>query len=506
MEARAAGRRQRRFLAAAAALVAAAAATRFHGLASWPLFGDEFFTLRDSTGFEFDLLGRPLLFWLNHHLVQPFLPMDELGLRLLPAVFGVAGVAVLAEAGRRVANARVGLWAGLLAVLSPWHLAWSQMARYYTLAFLLAAVSPAALYLAVRERSGGWLAAGLAATALAWLAHPTAVLPAAGFVVWLGGWALVRSEGRRRRLLLGGAAAAAAAGLAAAWAMLSQWTSLGQDWGIGGVWVAVSWAVRLSAGPALASAAGVGLLWLDGRRALATFLAAAVAGPLAVVAVLGEFVSVHTGFLFATAPYAFLAAGAFLDRLVGSTEGAPVRRLLVGAAAAGLVVATGLPSFVSHYVDGGRPDFREAARHVAARAGPDDVVLADHRGPFNYYTPSLETRPLGRDTARIDSIFASVDGSSPSGDLWIAPYIRSEGGFGLQGLGDAREWVWRHCRLSARIDPVRIDHQRNIAEVWRCGAGPGADRPPAGTTAGRAEGAAEETAGQRESKEGGSAS
>lgn len=506
MREEASGRLQRWFPAGVAALLVAAAATRIYGLASWPLFGDEFFTLRDSTRVSFDLLRRPLLFWLNHHLVQPFVPMDELGLRLLPAAFGVAGVAVLAEAGRRLATARAGLLAGLLAVLSPWHLAWSQTARYYTLAFLLAAVSPAALYLAVRERSRGWLAAGLAATALAWLAHPTAVLPAAGFVVWLAGWAIVRSEGRRRRLLLGAVAAAAAVGLAAAWAMLSQWTSLGQDWGIGGVWVAVSWAVRLSAGPALAAAAGVALLWLDGRRGLATFLAASVAVPVAVVAVLGEFVSVHTGFLFATAPYVFLAGGSFLDRLVRGTDGPSLRRLVVGAAAVGLVVATGLPSFVSHYVDGGRPDFREAARHVAARAGPDDLVLADHRGPFNYYTPSLASRPLGRDTARIDSIHGSVTGSPPAGDLWIVPYIRSEGGFGLQGLGDAREWVWRHCRLSARIDPVRIDHQRNIVEVWRCGPDPGAGRPTAGATSGRADGANMETGRQRESKTGGSAS
>ncbi len=514
MEAGASRRRQRRFRLGVAALVAAAAATRFHGLTSWPLFGDEFFTLRDSTGFSFSLLDRPLLFWLNHNLVQPFVPMDELGLRLLPAVFGVCGVAALALVGRRVANGRVGLWAGLLALLSPWHLAWSQWARYYTLVFLLAAVAPVALYLSVRERSRGWLATGLAATALAWLAHPTAVLPVAGFVVWLGGWAFARSEGRRRSLLLGAVALAAAGGLAAAWATLSQWVAHDQEWGIGGIWVAVSWGVRLSAGPALAAAGGVLLLWLDGRRELAGFLAAAIAVPLVVMGALGEFVSVHTGFLFATAPLVFLAGGAFLDRLVRTTRGPSARRLVVGAVAAGAVVATGLPSFVSHYVDGGRPDFREAARHVADGAGPGDLVLADNRGPFNYYTPSLESRPLRRDTARLDSIRRSVADRSPDADLWVVPYVHSQGGFGLEGLGRAREWVWRHCRLSARVDPVRIDHQRNVAEVWRCGADRDRNRPTAGEArgstdgpaSGRTDGAAEETARQREPKAGESAS
>lgn len=454
------------------AILAAAGVTRSHRLTSWPLFGDEFFTLADSASFSFSLTQRPLLYWMNHTLVQPMMPLDELGLRLLPALFGVLGIGLLVEIGRRLANERAGLLAGLLAVLSPWHLMWSQTGRYYTLVFLLAAVAPAALYLGVRSRSRGWLAAGVVGALLAWLAHPTAILPTAGFVVWLTGHATVRTQGRRRILLLGGAAAVAVAGLAASAGLLAQWSSLEQSWGIGGIWVAAAYGARLTAGPAIAAAAGMALLWIEDRRELALFLAAAVVVPLVVFGILGEFVSVHTGFLFATAPYALLAAAVFLDGVVRWTEGR-FRSLVVGAAVTAVVAATGLPSFVSHYVDGSRPDFRGAARHVEARAGPGDLVLADQRGAFNRYTPSLEHRALGRDTARIDSIFRAVTRSSPAGELWVVPYIRSQGGFGLQGLGPARRWVWSHCRLSARLNPVRIDYQRNIVEVWRCSGPPG---------------------------------
>lgn len=470
MEASSRRKRGARFALPLLALLAAAAATRFLRLGSWPLFGDEIYTLQDSVDFSFTLYGRPLLYWLNHQLVRPLLELDAMGLRFLPALFGVAGVGAVAWVGRRLVGRRAALLAGLLVVLSPWHLEMSQYARYYTLVFLLAAISPTALYLGVREESRGWIAAGIAATVLGWFAHPTTVLPAVGFLAWLAGYAVLRTGGRRRRLLLGALAVAALGGLAAGAALLGQWVS-GSDWtGIGGVWVAVSYGARTSAGPALAAAAGVALLWFDGRRGLALFLAAAAGVPVVLLGVLGEFVPVHTGYLFATVPCTLLAAGAFLDGTIRRVEDR-AGRIVVGVATVGVVVATGLPSFVSHYVDGGKADFRRAARLVAERAGPSDVVLGEHTGPFELYAPSLDARPLGRDTVRLDSLRRSAGRSSPPGDLWVVPYLHSSGGFGLAGLGRARAWVWRNCRLVLRDQPVRIDHVRNIVEVWRCPGG-----------------------------------
>lgn len=465
--------RRRRYWLGLAVLLLAAAASRIFRLTVWPLSGDEFFTLRDSTRtFTFSLHNRPLLFWLNHVLVQPLVGLDVFGLRLLPAAFGIAGVGVVTEAGRRLVSARAGLVAGALALVSPWHLAMSQFARYYTLVFLLATVAPAALYLGVRERSRGWLAAGAAAVVLAWFAHPTAVLPTAGFVVWLTGDVVVRADGRRRRRLLGIIGFAGAVGIALGAQLLSGWTALGQEWGIGGFSVGASYAMRLGAGATLAAAAGAVLLWLDRRGETALFLAAAVGVPLVVVAVLGLFVAVHTGYLFATAPYALVAAGAFVDRTARRFGGAG--RLAVGATLLALVAAPGLPSFVSHYVDGSRPDFRAAAWHVAERAGQTDLVVTDSKGPFNVHAPTVASRFLPRDTARLAALVDSLSRVVPPGELWVVPVRRSEGGFGLTGLGPIREWVWHHCRLSARIDPVRIDYVRNIVEVWRCSGEGGA--------------------------------
>lgn len=454
------------FAVTSSALLVAAALTRLHRFAAWGLAGDELATLRDSLKPE--LWGpKELLFWMNHLLVQPFLPLDELGLRLLPVVFGIVGMAVLVLVGRRLLGSRAALLAGVLLLFNPWHLAYSQMGRYYTLVFLLAVASGTALYLGVVERNGRWIAAGVAATVLAALAHPTGALPAIGFLAWFAAHAARRTSGRRRAWLLGGVAAAGVAGIVLAFPLLSQWSGLEQEWGIGGLQVGLSYAVRLGAGTALAAAAGVALLWIDERRELARFLAAAVVVPLVLIAVLGLGVAVHTGFLFATAPFALLAAGAFLERVISVFEGA-WRRGVVGAALAGLVVAPGVPTFVSHYVDGSRPDFRGAARHVAERAGPNDVVLTDQKDAFRLYAPGLDARPLIREPRHLQAILDSVRRASPPGALWVVPEVRSLGGFGLQGFAEIEEWVRPRCELSVELEAIRIDHQRNRVPVWRC--------------------------------------
>lgn len=484
--------RPRGFYAWLVLLLGAGTVTRLYRLTEWGLAGDEMYTLRDSLEIDLQLLEqplqllfrRPLLFMFNRYLVSPFAELDASTLRILPVIFGILGIAVLVLVGRRLVGDRAALLGGVLLVFNPWHLQHSQFARYYSLVFLLATLAPAALYLGVREEDRRWLLVGVLCAVLAWLAHPTGILPTGGFVVWLGVVALGRLEGRRRTLVLWGLGLTGIVGVTLGVVMLSDWAALGQEWGIEGVWVAVSWTSRLGAPVAVAAAGGIVLLWMEGRRSLSLFLALAVGVPLATLAVLGRYVSVHTGYLFATAPYALLAAGAFVDRVPRVFE-SRARRAVVTAALAGAVVAGTLPGFVSHYLDGGRPDFRGAAGHVAARAGPADSVLTDQPFTLGHYAPALRTGLLHRSPSRLDSALADVRANEATASLWVVPYVRSQGGFSVRGLGAAQGWVWRNCQLDGRLGAHRLDHELNRVTIWRCpgargavpGDGPDADSP-----------------------------
>lgn len=448
-------------------LVVLAGVTRIFRLTAWGLAGDELFTWFDSLNFRPTLFGRPLLYALNHYLVRPLLSLDAFGLRFLPATFGIVSVPVIALVARRLVSDRAALLAALLVVFSAWHLNLSQQARYYTLVYLIASVTPAALWIGLRDRSKGWIGAGLVLGGVGFFAHPTTILPIGGFLLWWFGHGVLRTDGRRRRVAIIGSVALGVAGLLLGVQLLRQWTALGQEWGIGGASLLISYVTRLGTGPAAASVGGVILLWLSGRRSLATFLVAVVLGPVALLAVLGRVVSVRTAYLFATAPYALLGAGVFLDRVMARFE-ASVERYLVGAVLTGTVIATVLPWYVSHYLDGGNPDVRGAAAYVAERYEPEDAVVAEQPLTVRYYEPQLGAVALHRNPSRLDSIWRRAGARTPPGDLWILPVVRSQGGFGLRRLGEAEGWVRERCRKQERFGSVRIDHRRSWVPVWRC--------------------------------------
>ena len=168
-----------------AALTALAFALRFWRLGDWNLEATEIFTLRDSIGQPRLSNPRPLMYLLNHYVVQPFTPLNELGLRLLPALFGVLAVPAIYLVGRRLIGTRAALFSALLVAVSGILIYYSQYARYWSLVFLLCAIYPYAIYVGVLERDRRSLALGLVGGVLAVLAHPVAILPVGGLGAWM---------------------------------------------------------------------------------------------------------------------------------------------------------------------------------------------------------------------------------------------------------------------------------------------------------------------------------
>src|SRR5690606_19167765 len=99
--------------------------------------------------------------------------------------FGVAGLLVTWVLARRLAGVAGAAVATLMVAVSPWHLYASQVARYWTLVYLLAAAAyllpPRALD---RDAPGGYLAA-LAVLVLGRPTHPTFVFPMVGCMLAL---------------------------------------------------------------------------------------------------------------------------------------------------------------------------------------------------------------------------------------------------------------------------------------------------------------------------------
>ena len=465
-------------------LVALALALRFWRLGDWNFEATEIFTLRDSLHPRVTN-PRPLSYLLNYFLVRPFIPLDEFGLRLLPALFGVLAVPVIHVVSRRLAGARAALFGTLLLTVSELHVFYSQFARYWSLVFFLCTVYPYALYLGIRQRNRRALFIGLLTGVLAALAHPVSVLLVGGPMIWFVA-SYVRSRSLRQmwsnRGLRWGALVAAI--LVAAIALrfipvLQYWISMhdtnpgsGQFLnrpkanGIKQIVYLAAFVESLTLPVALSAAAGIYLLWRGRDRFLAHYLMSLALFPIAFLTLLSARTPVSTFYLVPTLPVFFIGAGVFLDRLF-EVDWKLRPQWLLPAIVTTVVLTAGAPTLISQYRNGRRFDFRGVAHWMKTRLAAGDVVFSDQPMVLAHYLPGREVQKL-RKTGPLEQSLDSLHQSGGGGALWIvAPAPAHAFRTDLKQGGLAR-WLWDNCQLRNTIGVGRVAFRQQYLQVYRC--------------------------------------
>jgi mannosyltransferase len=480
----AAGRSQSRTtVVLLAALIILALALRVWRLGHWGLEGDEIFTLRDSINPPRASNPRPLLYFLNHYVVRPLMPLDELGLRLLPAFFGVLAIPAFYIVGRRLIGTRAALFGALLLAVNPIHVYQSQSARYWSLVFLLCTVYPFAIYFGFRERDWRPLVVGIVAGILAVLAHPVSALLLGGVAIALAMSYIRRDylaqlwdrKGLRWGTLVTGIIVAAIAvryiPILQTWIVTHDTARLPDHLlhlprrpGIKQIALLLSYVDGLTVPLALTGAAGIYLLWQGRDRPLAILLLCMLGFPLGVLLLLSFRTAVSTSYFLPTVPVFFLGAGFLLDRLAGLRELRP-SWLLPGLMAA-FIIAGGAPTLISQYRDGRRHDFRGAALWLEGRLKPGDIVFSEQSGTMNHYLGGRAVHRLYADPAPLTE---SLKELGPGKVLWIVTPVSAQGGFRTNpGLGSLNGWIYDNCRLRRTIGVARLDFRQKELQVYRC--------------------------------------
>lgn len=413
---------------------------------------------------------HPPLYYLLLAGWSQLLGTGVVALRALSAVLGAATAGAVVVAARARLGGAVAVVAGLGVALSPYLIWYGQEVRMYVLAGALAAalvVAVGALDARPRGRAPRAAVVGLAAAALytQYLAGAAAVAVAAAVAAldvarrFAAGRA-DRAEAWRRAATLAALLAIAAAvfvpWLWRAWPALRDWPALGAPVGLGflvretlatyafGIAAPPAWRARwpaLAAVAAAGAAAGLGP-WAGASRRWGT--AAAVAWAAAPPALVGlaslRRPAWNAKFVIAGAPgfelllaLAVVAAAEGASRWVGRrgadgdattaswTSGA--RSARVAGAAAGLIVAALVlwPRLAVWHANAFDPafqrdDYRGIAAAVAARAGPDDVVVLNAPTQievFDLYDRGAHATaplPIGRpvDVAATDAALADL--------------------------------------------------------------------------------------------------
>jgi hypothetical protein len=314
----------------------------------------------------------------------------EWNMRIASAIIGMLCVPILGWLTCKAVGRHFGAVAALFLAIAPWHILWSQHARFYVQQFLFVNMALLLYLIATRKRSWPLMATAMACALLAMLVHPLSLMLFGVIAVdLLASWKLRDLPRPDWKLLLTiGLGVAACLGIGISDYLIRQVQS-----------DASFLAVALSpprlllenvyyAGIVLCGVAVVGgpLLWNRNRR-LGLFFIAGVVVPLLALAFLISFggarVFVRYAFfnLFSIIVLASVASvycyNALRPRLGMLAAQLPII-LVVGATALQLMIY-----FNGSYGD--RARWRTAFEWVAERRNPDERVLVELAGPVGMY-------------------------------------------------------------------------------------------------------------------------
>ena len=168
------------FYLALGTITLAAFALRIFRLGRWSFWIDELYSIRHAerivtNGIRASDSHHPIYYLLIAPLFRRF-GVNEWTARLPAAIIGALTIPILILALTPIIGSSATLILGLILAVSPWHIYWSQNARFYTLTFLLQALALLALY--QFGETGRWesILFYLLLYGLAILAHETSAL------------------------------------------------------------------------------------------------------------------------------------------------------------------------------------------------------------------------------------------------------------------------------------------------------------------------------------------
>jgi len=458
------------------AIVGIALLLRLPGVVGHAFDQDELYTLYESldlfaTTLEPGIDARPVYYLLQHALLY-LVPHTELGLRILPLVFGLAGVFLTWYIATRLAGPVAGVVAGLVVAAAPWHMYISSTARYYSLVYLLAL---GFFYCFLRAAETGsdrrWHLSSLVLLVVGSATHPTFMFPAFGgaALAVLAAWTFKRLEGVATGPLITRIAVPFAGFLLVAFAVLR---SMGRETAVrnfdGRGWPAVArllpgiieWVTPMIFVAGIVS--GLWLLWTARHRTDLIWALLALGGTVGAMAILflaAMVTDVYPSYATAMLPLLFVVIGVGVARVA---EELPTASRYLTAGAVTLVLLAGMaPATASQIFHGTRFDYRPAFDEIRAR-GAHDLVLAWPIVVQRYYAPDLRSREFRPDPGFLQE---TLEGGEA---FWAIASRRRHGIIG--DIDDeGRRWLSRECEETRAFQGRRFDFRMYEVILYRCG-------------------------------------
>lgn len=418
-----------------------AALLRFYKLGEWSFWGDEAFTLSGKEdGFNYSIFRRSLAVDLIRLSTQYF-GLSEWSARLAPALIGILTVVVLYLLVRNLFGHRTALIASALLALSPWHLYWSQNARFYSLLLLFYTLGLLAFYKGFEEDRPWWVLASLVLFGLAARERLIALFFApvvVGYLalVWLLPFEKPRGLLLRNLLVFFGPAALVGAAFALPYLRdIGGWLT-----GFGRVnndplWLAAGLVYYVGV-PTVAAAAFGAFYLLANKNRAGLFFGLSAALPVLAVMALSIFQYTANRYFFITLTSWIILAALALHELFIYLRGRP-QILAFGVLAILLGASLGEDLMYFRYQNGNRDNWKAALQYVQQHRKPNDIIISPNPDVSNLYLDEKAFPLLDWDPASLDS----------PGRAWILEDMVVQ-----EMLPDKLAWLRENAREVADFD------------------------------------------------------
>lgn len=371
------------------------------------------------------------------------------------AILGILSIPIIGLACVRLIGTRAAIIAALLLAVAPWHIYWSQAARFYIPQFLFYSLCLIYYYIATRDRSRGYFAAAMACMVLAFLSQPTALVILGVFAVdWL------IAAFRKQPLLLGwyewtvGCVAVTFCAVLLVFDITSapaSWTHFVTEDTRHQSPLRMLVGAAFMIGPAVLVIAGATALamWTRQSRLMLYLLIAGVL-PIVVFAAMSNWAFVGLRYSF-VALFPWLALVGFGAVMMHRALTRSWGMTLAWTPVALVFAATGFLTYLYFNSEGNyHARWRDAAEYVLNNRSDDDIVAASDPYLASYYIQgSVDALPASR---------ASV--AELKNTTWFiieVNHVNSSSG---------RHWAMQDAEL-VELYPLRLAHGMSIVQVYR---------------------------------------
>ena len=365
------------------------AALRLYKLGQWSFWIDEAYTL--ARPFNGALLSRtPVSLRLIHAAVD-ILGSSDWSARIAPDIIGILTIPVFYFLVRKLFNPVIALLSAFLLALSPWHLFWSQNARFYSAQLLFYLLALFAAYFWLERDKIWWLVLAFLFLGLAVLERMTALFYGPVIIAYFAALFVLpfeRPAGFRLRNFLLFLVPPLLMGL---FFLNSSAETLGSEFiAYSRNPVRVLLSVISDLGLPLflfGTAGGIYLLREKNRKGLFFFLGAVV--PLVLLVLMAPFTKVESRYVFFILPSWIILAAVAAETLWRQAHPS-IRVLALGGIL--LLFAGPISQDVLYYTtqNGNREDWKSAFRQVKQEMRPGDLVLTTNpEMGWHYLSPEV---------------------------------------------------------------------------------------------------------------------